>query len=493
MARTTIYVCSIQDNRLDGFEGIKLIHRYGLLSDLLKNELSADRADFLAEPIESPEEGVIYWYTSLEGEVKRPEQLNNEEVIYAKELMNERISELSNLSQKLLASSASNLKHAGTYLEKIVRGQEFWQPFMVGDRLVICGWGLEPISPLPLRRNLLSEDSADPIAFTRPITPYVGPIVAAPPPLPLAPLEPVAKRRFPWLPFLLFLLLPLFLLFLILLLLYPEFYGLEPWGWSSDQVLVAEEDDREAELRDELWLLRQQYYNLLLACPANIPPRVPDATYPPIAPEIPDTPDTQDTPDTPVIPVVPDVGGVGSWSGGVDELPPSTDENTDVLPEVLEDTPLEDEVPPFQETPFAADTPAGDTQAEQVQIPQGAQATGDVSWLEGCWTSKSNLYNERTQAPLLYTYCFNENGRANVRIEERDANGNLVESCLTVAQAQMLEGRLVIDGQGIPICEEGGSYRSANVVCTPGEEDTECVIEQDGLEGHDNFQFSRMQ
>jgi hypothetical protein len=126
-----------------------------------------------------------------------------------------------------------------------------------------------------------------------------------------------------------------------------------------------------------------------------------------------------------------------------------------------------------------------------VEIPESARQTGDVSWLQGCWNSRSNLYNLRTGEPVQYEYCFDGNGQGRFAIQVQDAQGNDVDNCVGTARARIVDGRLVIQEDGRPVCEEGGTYYSSTITCTPGDERTECSIQQEGSTGDANSDFSR--
>jgi hypothetical protein len=130
-----------------------------------------------------------------------------------------------------------------------------------------------------------------------------------------------------------------------------------------------------------------------------------------------------------------------------------------------------------------------DTPKEQVSIPENASATGDLSWLKGCWNYRSTRYNSRTSAPLTYSYCFDDNGNATVKITQSDSDGKTTDTCITKAQAAMIGNNLVIDDLGLPMCEGGGTYRSSVITCVPGDKRTECKIKQDGVAGQDDAEI----
>ncbi|MDR1081937.1 MAG: hypothetical protein LBQ79_13500 [Deltaproteobacteria bacterium] len=129
----------------------------------------------------------------------------------------------------------------------------------------------------------------------------------------------------------------------------------------------------------------------------------------------------------------------------------------------------------------ANDPPGAADQNQQppVDIPDSARQSGDVTFLNGCWNSRASLYNRRTRAPLNYRYCFKD-GQGRVAIQVQDGSGRTVDNCAGSATARMQDGKLVIQDNGQPVCEEGGTYRSTTITCTPGDTRTECSMQQEG-------------
>jgi hypothetical protein len=81
-------------------------------------------------------------------------------------------------------------------------------------------------------------------------------------------------------------------------------------------------------------------------------------------------------------------------------------------------------------------------------VPQGAT---DLSFLEGCWRSASNLVNDKAM-PIIYTYCFNKTGGATVYIKEEDKSGKgSGDDCRGSATATFSGSLLQIKDDG-PVC-----------------------------------------
>ncbi|MDR2350418.1 MAG: hypothetical protein LBF41_07360 [Deltaproteobacteria bacterium] len=524
MARNNIHVSKLPEYRPDALEGVKLVHRHGLLSDLLRDSLPPDRASFLAEPMEDAEKGLVYWFSDLPGEPKPYPALNPEEKKYADEILSESVSEFEALAKKLSAYTSSNKVLSGTEMKKLVEGADYWNLYMLGDRLVAASWGMIPNSGKRERGSELTEGSG----IATPPPPVLNPVVPPPDPgaygpYPRNPVEPEKRRGcLGFLLFPLFLLLPLLLLFLLLCFLFPGFLAALFPALFPALVPAPEVDrDREAALRQELRLLKNDYLARFSLCPSDTPRTiVPDAGE-----DLQDRlwddephdlviPETAGEGTSPGIPGAVGVGipGVldGSLSGettevgvavGTDEGAGAEDEAAGIDAGIDAGVDAGTDPPGTDESRGADDAARDDRNAQNedlrgvnpenrhVDIPEDAKTTGDVSWLSGCWNYDTKLYNLRTKAPLTHTYCFDDKGNADVRVRELDERGNVTDTCLSKAQARILDGNLVIRELGIPICEEGGAYRSSTITCVPGDSRTECQIEQDGVAGKESAEI----
>jgi len=132
---------------------------------------------------------------------------------------------------------------------------------------------------------------------------------------------------------------------------------------------------------------------------------------------------------------------------------------------------------------------------ESLEIPENALKHNDFSFLDGCWASKADdLISEKTRRPVIFIYCFDKNGRASVRVEEKDAQGRRLDTCRTTASAEAGDKKLIIKQHGPAMCGQGGGYSRATVLCEPNPAGgVECRFEQDGSKLRPRAGFTRIE
>ena len=142
----------------------------------------------------------------------------------------------------------------------------------------------------------------------------------------------------------------------------------------------------------------------------------------------------------------------------------------------------------------APDPPAPEPD-EHLAIPENALENKDFSFLAGCWASKSeDLVSEKTRQPIIFIYCFDENGRASVRVEEKDAQGRRLDICRTSASAEAKGNRLIIRQHGPALCGKGGGYSRATAECEPNPaRGVLCRFQQDGSKLRPKAGFTRVE
>ncbi len=104
---------------------------------------------------------------------------------------------------------------------------------------------------------------------------------------------------------------------------------------------------------------------------------------------------------------------------------------------------------------------------EAMQIPKDAAKNNDLSFLEGCWRSVTNLYNSATGVPIEMEYCFSGNGSGRRVIRQRDG-----DICSGSATARFSGSRLNITA-GEAYCR-GGTFVPQTVQCNGTEQSTRC-------------------
>ncbi|MDR2405849.1 MAG: hypothetical protein LBE27_05705, partial [Deltaproteobacteria bacterium] len=366
MSRTPLSISKLQDLRLKAIDGTTVIDKYNLLQSLLERELPEGSPSILSEPEFIQREGVVKWYPPIPGEARPFDELTPEEKTKAISLLDENIENLKELAAKLAKSQSANRIYAGKCVEQIVETRDSFKLFMVGDRLIATNWGAD-------------AQDGDATRMSGELTEGTGTFLAAPPPVPKAPIQPISQgptwqqpltppppvglipRRRGCLFFLgplLALLLPLLLLFLLL-----WFLKLLPWMVPLPQV------DLEAQrgLQDKLFSLRDRYSEELEACPI---PRDPGAPQAPLTQEgkpleIPDDDDTLVA------------RGGGSYAGDgtvVDGAPagelPTAQEDAKVEGDPPLDTPEEPKAPETPpEEPLAPETPPETPEEPKAETP----------------------------------------------------------------------------------------------------------------------------
>jgi hypothetical protein len=126
--------------------------------------------------------------------------------------------------------------------------------------------------------------------------------------------------------------------------------------------------------------------------------------------------------------------------------------------------------PPSRETVIVPETrPERDPEERrELMIPEQARESNDMSFLQGCWLSATNIYNEDGE-PVLAEYCFDQNGRGqrNVRQAElRDCSGPLRARFES-------NGRLFIESEAAA-CNDGSAYVPQRVECSGSGDSTQC-------------------
>jgi hypothetical protein len=157
--------------------------------------------------------------------------------------------------------------------------------------------------------------------------------------------------------------------------------------------------------------------------------------------------------------------------------PPSL---ADLLPQTPEQAPREQtpsvqpetRIPPTREEIKPAPSPETELNPRpgtDLAIPEEAREKNDVSFLQGCWLSSSNMYNDETSEQVTVEYCFDRDGRGSRTV--REANG---KRCAGPVQARFNDsGRLIIDSEAAD-CDQEGSYVPQRVECAGSADDTRC-------------------
>lgn len=303
--------------------------------------------------------------------------------------------------------------------------------YSVDGKPVVTFWGFTaPTLP-----------EADPIRDLMPAA--VAAVPAGQPNLPPPVIDPVPASR-PWWRMLLWLLVPLLLLGLLLWLLRGCAPEVLPPALRPAEVVVPVEPDRPG----------GTVVVPGVPVPGVVVPgvTVPDATG--VAPGTATTPEGETAP------------GVTTPPDAAQPTPPEPQPNAaqPPQPDAQQKPPQPDAPPPQPDAQQKPPLPGASPKAETpLTIPPEAQKSGSTDFLNGTWTSRGGVMDERTGLPVVVQYGF-ENGKGTVTITRPDGT-----VCKGASAAQMQGGKLVITGQDAVRCNDGSAYARTDVTCTPGQ------------------------
>ena len=224
MAHKLLHTHTLSGCRLETVEGSEVISRHRLFSQLLTAELGAEQSATLAEPVKNIEFDRINWYTSLPGEVRPFAELSADEQNFALNTLRTRAAEFTALSERFMSSGATNRNLAGALLSRIFNRPEELIMYLVGDQLVVAGWGMVDNKATVTQVNMMEDSHQDNY------TPAIKPLPKASP-VPIIAAAPVGSgclKTFLYL--LLGLLLGLGLAFLLLYFVLPALWdNIKTW------------------------------------------------------------------------------------------------------------------------------------------------------------------------------------------------------------------------------------------------------------------------
>ncbi|MDR1607615.1 MAG: SrfA family protein [Deltaproteobacteria bacterium] len=452
MPRQLIHSSEILENRIDTHDGKEIIANYFQLCQLIAAESPGDRAQLLAEPLKNADHNRINWYTSLSGEVKPYESLTPEEQSSVWAIVEEREAELKALANKVLAASVSKRKFTAELLTRILSHPEYHYIYLVGDQPVVAGWGLTPLDGVKRR--------AAPVEPMEPAEPIAQLTEKSVPPAPLAIEITTFSGEYSLWKLFLGLFLGFNLLAIIFFILFPGFKIFFDQFVNPPRLDTATFDrnnEEEDTLRQELEKLRGAYIAKLAACPLPEPAPV-TPNPPPLvdSPKLPDPPKTSPEPESKDAP----------------EPQPEPKPQPEPTPQ------------PEQSPPEPQPEPKPN---QELEIPEGAEEKNDLSFMEGCWESRSTgLLSRATDLPIAIKYCFNAKGNAVVTIDETDSRKRYYQTCSTTAAASFRQGALVVSQSKGPVCpKDRTQYSPSTMVCVPSSKNggtATCVIKQPNSE-----------
>jgi hypothetical protein len=409
--------------RLEMVEGIEVISRYQLFAKIISDELGPEEASILAEPFKNIEQDRISWYSGLDGEAVHFQDLSEEEQKNLRGKVDGRAGQFAEMAARLKTSKASNRVMAGELLERIFSRPDILNLYLVGGRPVVVGWGL---SFGPKRLEGAPKDPQRPLA---------APVA----PLPVAPPAPASGRG-----------------------------GLNLKGCLGSGCLRLLLGLLLALLAGALlaWLLSRFLWPGMLSNLFNKPAfDLPSFGLPSL-----------DFPNFDLPSFDSNAQREAQLREELGQLMKQYDDRRATCQPAPEPAPASAPEPEPAPPPEPPDN-------KDLNIPEEATENNDFSFLEGCWNSVSDLVNAKTNKPLIYIYCFDKNGQASVRIDEKDAQGRPIDTCRTTATAEFNEKQLVIRQMSGARCNKEGAYAPVTVHCAPGPEGAaECQFRDIGKE-----------
>ncbi len=106
---------------------------------------------------------------------------------------------------------------------------------------------------------------------------------------------------------------------------------------------------------------------------------------------------------------------------------------------------------------------------DPLSIPDEARNDNDLSFLEGCWRSVTDLFSTKNNEPLVAEYCFDNRGQGRQIIREQ--NGKI---CTGGVEARFNNGGN-LEMKSFPArCPDGSHYMPETVYCTGSDSSTLC-------------------
>lgn len=114
-------------------------------------------------------------------------------------------------------------------------------------------------------------------------------------------------------------------------------------------------------------------------------------------------------------------------------------------------------------------TRSAPARGSDLEIPEDAARTNDLSFLEGCWESETGLVETSTGLPIRVEYCFDRQGRGNQYVHL--SNGLSCQGQLT---GRFRGDRLAMEASS-STCPDGHGFLPQEVECTGSGQTTRCT------------------
>lgn len=403
-------------------QGILATDSFAQIRAMLRSRLSPEHALLFAEPVSDASGATTDWYSEAEGVPLPFSQLPAEEQVRAAATVSRLVSDIEGLAGEFGQSPDPQQRIRGAILSLALRYPDSGHIYMLGEQPVIVCWGFSPGTLGARPQDLVRLGAVTPVA--------VAPAGSSD--------LPPGSAVFAWRRALGYFLLGLLLVLLLLGLLFgvPERFSngcsrpaeVPPAIDPELTTALTAEQEKERSLQQQLADLRAQLREHAAACVRR--PPVVEAPKP--VPE----------PAPPAVEEAPSLA----------ELMPTSPEKEEPRQKAPPPPPKKEKTPP---------APRKQARGEDMRIPEEARDKNDLSFLEGCWDSETDLRNERTNEPLDVKYCFDASGRGSRTILQKHSRDRCVGSVRARFDAS---GTLRIDSDSAA-CGDGGGFVPQQVQC----------------------------
>ena len=160
-----------QDLQPLGTAGQLAAHSWGVLSALLRQELSPAHAALLAEPVADTGQGETDWYSDLPGEAVPLASLAPEARAAVRARLETLVADIAALGQRLLAGHTDGERFSGEMLLLCIQVPDQGRVMAIGSQPILVGWGHARAGVAP-----------EPAVVTGRRAPAMGSMVILPPP-----------------------------------------------------------------------------------------------------------------------------------------------------------------------------------------------------------------------------------------------------------------------------------------------------------------------
>ena len=368
------------------YQGIMAAECYPQIRDMLRHRFGDDYVLLFAEPIHNKAEGIVDWYTPVQGSVQHLSELPSQEQEKVRTRLHSMGNDIRHYAEELKQSPDALKLTRGNILELILNYPDDNSLYVVGQQPVFVCWGFGPGTPGVDAQNLCRLSRITPGTEAK-----VQETNAAPSPeIPLK--DSISnKRRFStwWL-------LPLLLMLLLFLLLFSGFGSMPAlsgitllhfpsWPFAGQADILQRLKDENTELMLRRDALREKARSYADSC----------------------------------VPAQPSI-----------QIPPRTTIN-----------------PPAAEPSSIK---------QDLIIPENV---GNLNFIQGRWRCDTGLENIRTHEPVAFEFSFDEHGRGQGIVHEKN------DVCTGDASATLQDGMLHIT-LGPQKCQRSQTfYEGLHILC----------------------------